>query len=86
MAEFEQRRSERSDVSLETKRSGRPDWLTGRPDAVLGLRVRRPRVARASPDPADKADMYAKLKLTLIYQPEERHVQSTVKPGLNMPK
>jgi hypothetical protein len=37
-------------------------------------------------DLADKADIYAKLKLTLIYQPTERLVQATIKPGLNMPK
>ena len=37
-------------------------------------------------DPADKADMYAQLKLTLVYQPEEKLVQATVKPGLNMRK
>ncbi len=37
-------------------------------------------------DAADKADIYAKLRLTLTYQPEEKLVQATIKPGLNMPK
>ena len=37
-------------------------------------------------DPQDKADIYAKLRLTLTYQPEEKEVQATVKPALNMRK
>jgi hypothetical protein len=37
-------------------------------------------------DPEDKADIYAKFRLTLIYQPEEKLVQATIKPGLNMRK
>jgi site-specific DNA recombinase len=37
-------------------------------------------------DPKDKADIYAKLRLTLTYQPEEKLVQATVKPSLNMCK
>ena len=37
-------------------------------------------------DPADKADIYAQLKLTLTYQPGQRLVEATVKPGLNMRK
>ena len=37
-------------------------------------------------DPLDKADIYAKLRLTLTYQPEEKLVQAIVKLGLNMPK
>ena len=37
-------------------------------------------------DPADKADIYAKLKLTLTYQPEERIVEASIKPGLNVHK
>ena len=37
-------------------------------------------------DPADKADLYAQLKLTLTYQPDQRLVEATVKPGLNMRK
>ena len=32
-------------------------------------------------DPADKADIYAKLKLTLTYQPEERIVEASIKPA-----
>ncbi len=35
-------------------------------------------------DPADKADIYAQLNLTLTYQPGQRLVEATVKPGLNM--
>jgi hypothetical protein len=37
-------------------------------------------------DPKDKADIYAKLRLTLTYQPEEKLVQVTIKPALNMCK
>jgi site-specific DNA recombinase len=37
-------------------------------------------------DPADRADLYAKLGLTMTYQPGERLVQATIKPGLNMRK
>jgi hypothetical protein len=37
-------------------------------------------------DPADKADIYAKLKLTLTYEPEEREVKAIIKPGLDMRK
>jgi hypothetical protein len=37
-------------------------------------------------DPADKADLYAQLKLTLTYQPGQRLVEASVKPGLNMLK
>lgn len=37
-------------------------------------------------DPADKADIYAQLNLTLTYQPGQRLVEATVKPGLNMRK
>ena len=38
------------------------------------------------PPPADKADIYAQLNLTLTYQPGQRLVEATVKPGLNMRK
>jgi len=37
-------------------------------------------------DPLDKADICAKLRLTLTYQPEEKLVQAIVKLGLNTPK
>ena len=37
-------------------------------------------------DPADKADIYARLRLTLTYQPEERLVKAVIKPGLDMRK
>ena len=37
-------------------------------------------------DPADKADIYAKLRLTPTYQPEEKLVQATIKTGLDMCK
>ena len=36
--------------------------------------------------PADKADIYDKLKLTLTYEPEEREVKAIIKPGLDMRK
>ena len=37
-------------------------------------------------DPQDKAEMYAKLRLTLTYEPEDKLVQAVVKFGLNMLK
>jgi site-specific DNA recombinase len=37
-------------------------------------------------DPRDKADIYAQLRLTLTYQPEEKLVQATIKTGLDMCK
>jgi hypothetical protein len=37
-------------------------------------------------EPADKADIYAKLSLTLTYQPAEREVKAIIKPGLDMRK
>jgi hypothetical protein len=43
------------------------------------------RVAQEA-EPKDKADIYAKLRLTLTYQPGEKLVQATIKPALNMCK
>jgi hypothetical protein len=43
------------------------------------------RIVRGA-DPADKAELYAKLRLALTYQPEEKQVEATIKLGLNMPK
>ena len=43
------------------------------------------RVVREA-DPADRADIYAKLGLTLTYQPGERLLEATIKPGLTMRK
>jgi site-specific DNA recombinase len=37
-------------------------------------------------DPADQADIYAKLRLSLVYQPGEKLVEATIQPGLNMRK
>ena len=37
-------------------------------------------------EPADKADIYAKLRLTLTYRPAEREVKAIIKPGLDMRK
>jgi site-specific DNA recombinase len=37
-------------------------------------------------DPADKAEIYSQLGLTLTYQPDRRLVQAAVKPSLNMRK
>ena len=37
-------------------------------------------------DPRDKAEIYAKLRLTLTYEPTDKLVQAVVKFGLNMPK
>ena len=54
-------------------------------EAVVTALGELARVVQAA-DPQDKADIYAKLRLTLTYQPEEKAVQATVKLGLNMPK
>ena len=43
------------------------------------------RVVQAA-DPADKADIYARLRLSLTYQSEEKLVQATIKTGLDMCK
>ena len=37
-------------------------------------------------DPADKADIYAQAQPDSYYQPGQRLVEATVKPGLNMRK
>ncbi len=37
-------------------------------------------------DPADKADLYAQLGLTLTYRPQKRLVEATVTPSLHMCK
>jgi hypothetical protein len=37
-------------------------------------------------DPADRADIYAKLRLTLTYDPGEKLVAATIQPGLNVHK
>jgi len=44
-----------------------------------------PQVVREA-DPADKAELYAQLNLTLTYQPDQRLAEATVKPGLDMRK
>lgn len=41
------------------------------------------RVVRAA-DPADKAEIYAKLRPSLTYEPGEKIVATTIKPDLNM--
>jgi DNA invertase Pin-like site-specific DNA recombinase len=43
------------------------------------------RVVRAA-DPTDKAEIYAKLRLSLTYEPREKLVAATIKPGLDMRK
>ena len=37
-------------------------------------------------DPQDKADIYAQLRLTLTYQPEEKLVQATINRALTCAK
>ena len=37
-------------------------------------------------DPADKADLYAQLGLTMTYRPQKRLVEATVTPSLHMCK
>jgi transposase len=67
------------------------------PDEVTGLdhfRVQRrdraggrdPRIQPGGIGFRHPRDIYAKLRLTLTYQPEEKLVQATIKPGLNMCK
>lgn len=50
--------------------------------AALGDLVRIIRDA----DPADKADLYAQLGLTMTYRPQKRLVVATVTPSLHMCK
>jgi hypothetical protein len=50
-------------------------------EAVVAALGELARVVQAA-DPQDKADIYAKLRLTLTYQPEEKMVQAIVKLGL----
>jgi len=54
-------------------------------EAVVAALGDLARVVQAA-DPEDKAEIYAKLRLTLTYEPEEKLVQATIKPGLNMRK
>ena len=54
-------------------------------EAIVAAFADIARVVREA-DPADKAELYAQLKLTLTYQPGQRLVEATVKPGLDMRK
>jgi site-specific DNA recombinase len=54
-------------------------------EAVVMAFVDLARVVQGA-DPADKADIYDKLRLTLTYEPEEREVKAIIKPGLDMRK
>jgi hypothetical protein len=54
-------------------------------EAIVAAFADIARVVREA-DPADKAELYAQLKLTLTYQPGRRLVEATVKPGLDMRK
>jgi hypothetical protein len=70
-------------VSKPRRPSADPGSVPARPHlTALGDLAR---VAQEA-DPKDKADIYAKLRLTLPYQPGEKLVQATIKPGLNMCK
>jgi site-specific DNA recombinase len=54
-------------------------------EAIVAAFADIARVVREA-DPADKAELYAQLKLTLTYQPGQRLVEATVKRGLDMRK
>lgn len=58
------------------------------PDDVTVIVAARGDLARVvhDADPADKAETYAQLGLTLTYQPERRLVEAVTKPNLNVPK
>jgi site-specific DNA recombinase len=65
--------------------TGRPQMSRDDIAAIVAVLGELAAVVREA-DPADKADIYAKLKLTLTYQPEERLVEATIKPGLSVLK
>ena len=58
------------------------------PDDIAAIVAALGDLARviADADPADKAELYAQLKLALTYQPSQRVVEATVEIGANMPK
>jgi len=58
------------------------------PDDIAAIVAALGDLARVVHDaePADKAEIYTQLGLTLTYQPERRLVEATIKPGLNMCK
>ena len=65
--------------------TGRRQMTRDEIEAVVTALGALARVVRGG-RPADKADIYAKLRLSLTYQPEEKLVQATIKPGLDMCK
>jgi hypothetical protein len=65
--------------------TGRRQMTRDEIEAVVTALGALARVVQAA-DPADKADIYAKLRLTLTYQPEEKLVQAIIKAGLDMCK
>jgi site-specific DNA recombinase len=58
------------------------------PDDIAAIVADQGDLARVVHDaqPADKADTYAQLGLTLTYRPERRLVEAIIKPRLNMRK
>ena len=58
------------------------------PDDVMAIVAALGDLARVVHDaePADKAEIYGQLGLTLTYQPERRLVEAVIKPSLNVPK
>jgi hypothetical protein len=65
--------------------TGRHRMIKDEIEAVVTTLGDLARIVRGA-GPADKAEIYAKLRLALTYQPEEKLVQATIKLGLNMPK
>ncbi|MDQ2812569.1 MAG: zinc ribbon domain-containing protein [Actinomycetota bacterium] len=65
--------------------TGRRQMTRDEIEAVVTALGAIARVVQAA-DPADKADIYAKLRLTLTYQPEEKLVQAIIKQGLTCAK
>ena len=83
IAETQAKKEEDSHASRDPYETGRRQVSRDDIAAIVAALSDPPQVLRDA-DPADKADIYAQLGLTLIYQPEERLVQATIKPGLNM--
>ena len=54
-------------------------------EAVVAVFVDLARVVRYA-DPADKAEIYAQLRLKLTYEPGEQEVSAIIKPGLSVRK
>lgn len=65
--------------------TGRPQMTRDDIAAIVAALGDLARVVRDA-DPADKAEIYTQLGLTLTYQPGRRLVEATIQPDLSMRK